>query len=163
MHDTRGRRPFSEYTIFGSRRRRLSREEIPRTLFPECCTRGRLPWVQLGLPRVHLTLGEATASRSAAHHYRSRFTRTKDARELVCIPVNRLNLCDAYNTIKSAYVVLLGNWSIHIHYSDNKSWRYILNWHLWSDADAHEIVSSPDLSWKLLGSCLWGWCEMHCC
>ena len=46
---------FSECTIFGSRGRRLSRKEIPQSLFPECCTRGRLP-------RVHLTLGEATAS-----------------------------------------------------------------------------------------------------
>ena len=48
---------FPECKIFGSRRRRLSREEIPRTVFPECCTRGRLP-------RVHLALGEASASRS---------------------------------------------------------------------------------------------------
>ena len=55
---------FPEYTIFGSRGRRLSREEIPRALFPECCTRERLPRVQLSLPRVHLALGEATASRS---------------------------------------------------------------------------------------------------
>ena len=55
---------FPECTIFGSWGRRLSRKEIPRTLFPECCTRGRLPRVQLGLPRVHLTLGEVTASRS---------------------------------------------------------------------------------------------------
>jgi len=53
---------FPEYTIFGSRGRRLSRKEIPRELFPECCTRGRLPRVQLGLPRVLLTLGEAAAS-----------------------------------------------------------------------------------------------------
>ena len=43
---------FPEYTIFGSRRRRLSREEIPRVLFPECCTRGRLPhnWAFSGKP-----------------------------------------------------------------------------------------------------------------
>jgi len=55
---------FPECMIFGSQGRRLSREEIPRRLFPECCTRGRLPRVQLGLPRVHLALGEATPSRS---------------------------------------------------------------------------------------------------
>ena len=55
---------FSKCTIFGSRRRRLSHKEIPRRLFPECCTRGRLPRVQLSLRRVHLALGEATPSRS---------------------------------------------------------------------------------------------------
>jgi hypothetical protein len=55
---------FPECTSFGSRGRRLYREEIPRALFPECCTRGRLPRVQLSLPRVHSTLVEATASRS---------------------------------------------------------------------------------------------------
>ena len=36
---------FPECTIFGTRRRRLSRERISRRLFPECCTLGRLPRV----------------------------------------------------------------------------------------------------------------------
>ena len=57
---------FPECTSFGSRGRRLYREEILRALFPERCTRGRLLRVQLGLPRMHLALGEATPSRSAA-------------------------------------------------------------------------------------------------
>jgi len=56
---------FPECMIFGSRKIRLSREEIPRRLFSECCTWGRLPQVQLDLPRVHLALGEATPCRSA--------------------------------------------------------------------------------------------------
>jgi len=58
------RKAFPECTIFGSRRRRLSREEIPRVVFSECCTRERIPRVQQGHPQVHLALGEATASRS---------------------------------------------------------------------------------------------------
>jgi len=58
---------FSECTIFGSRGRRLSREEIPRTLVHKCCTRGSLPRVQLDLLRVHLTLGEVTTSSSACN------------------------------------------------------------------------------------------------
>ena len=53
---------FPEYTIFDTRGRRLSRGWISRRLFPECCTRGRLPRVQLGLPRVQLVLGEANSS-----------------------------------------------------------------------------------------------------
>ena len=53
---------FPECTIFDTRGRRLSRERISRRLFPECCTRGRLPRVQLGLPRVQLALGEASSS-----------------------------------------------------------------------------------------------------
>jgi hypothetical protein len=56
---------FPECTIFGSRGRPLSRERHPRRLFPECCTRGRLPRVLLPLPRVHLALGEASDSCSA--------------------------------------------------------------------------------------------------
>jgi hypothetical protein len=55
---------FPECTIFGTRGRPLSRERHPRSLFPECCTWGRLPRVFLGLPRVHLTLEEAGGSRS---------------------------------------------------------------------------------------------------
>jgi hypothetical protein len=53
---------FPECTIFGTRRRPLSRERHPRRLFPECCTRGRLPRVFWDLPRVHLALGEAAVS-----------------------------------------------------------------------------------------------------
>ena len=53
---------FPECTIFDTRERRLYRERISRRLFPECCTRGRLPRVQLGLPRVQLALGEASSS-----------------------------------------------------------------------------------------------------
>jgi hypothetical protein len=40
---------FPECTIFGSRGRPISRERHPRRLFPECCTRGRLPRVFWGL------------------------------------------------------------------------------------------------------------------
>ena len=53
---------FPECTIFDTRGRRLSRGRISRRLFPECCTQGRLPRVQLGLPRVQLALGEAASS-----------------------------------------------------------------------------------------------------
>jgi hypothetical protein len=53
---------FPECMIFGTRGRPLSRERHPRRLFPECCSRGRLPRVFWGLPRVHLALGEAAAS-----------------------------------------------------------------------------------------------------
>ena len=53
---------FPECTIFDTRGRRLSRGRISRRLFPECYTRGRLPRVQLGLPRVQLALGEASSS-----------------------------------------------------------------------------------------------------
>ena len=56
---------FPECTIFDTRGRRLSRERISRRLFPECCTRGRLLRVQLGLPQVQLALGEASSSCSA--------------------------------------------------------------------------------------------------
>jgi hypothetical protein len=55
---------FPESTIFGSRGRPLPREPLPRKLFPECCTRGRLPRVFLALPRVLEALGEASGSRS---------------------------------------------------------------------------------------------------
>ena len=44
---------FPECTIFDTRGRRLSRERISRRLFPECCTRGRLLRVQLGLPECN--------------------------------------------------------------------------------------------------------------
>jgi hypothetical protein len=57
-------RGFPESTIFDTRGRPLSRERHPRRLFPECCTRGRLPQVFLCLPRVHLAFGEACVSRS---------------------------------------------------------------------------------------------------
>ena len=53
---------FPECTIFDTRGRRLSRGRISRRLFPECCTRGRLPRVQLGLLRVQPALGEASSS-----------------------------------------------------------------------------------------------------
>jgi hypothetical protein len=53
---------FPERTIFGTRGRRLPREPLPRKLFPECCTRGRLPRVFLALPRVLQALGEAGGS-----------------------------------------------------------------------------------------------------
>jgi hypothetical protein len=43
---------FPECMIFGTRGRPLPREPLPRKLFPECCTRGRLPRVFLALPRV---------------------------------------------------------------------------------------------------------------
>ena len=56
---------FPECTIFGTRERRLYRMRISRRVFPECCTWGRLPRVQLGLPRVQLALGEATGCCSA--------------------------------------------------------------------------------------------------
>ena len=56
---------FSECTIFGTRERRLCRMRISRRVFPECCTRGRLPRVQLGLPRVQPALGESSGSCSA--------------------------------------------------------------------------------------------------
>ena len=59
---------FPECTIFDTRGRCLSRGRISRRLFPECCTRGRLPRVQLGLPRVQLALGEASSSCSVLHH-----------------------------------------------------------------------------------------------
>jgi hypothetical protein len=50
---------FPECTSFGTRGRPL-----PRLAFPECCTRGSLPRVFWGLPRVLLTLGEGGFSRS---------------------------------------------------------------------------------------------------
>jgi hypothetical protein len=53
---------FPECAILDTRRRPLSRERHPRRLFPECCTRGRLPRVFLPLPRVHLALGGASVS-----------------------------------------------------------------------------------------------------
>jgi hypothetical protein len=53
---------FPECTIFGTRGGPLSCERHPRSLFPECCTWGRLSRVFLGLPWVHLTLGEAGGS-----------------------------------------------------------------------------------------------------
>ena len=56
---------FPECTIFDTRERRLYRERISRRLFPECCTRGRLPRVPLGLPRVQPALGESSGSCSA--------------------------------------------------------------------------------------------------
>ena len=49
---------FTKCTIFDTRERRLSRGRISRRLFPECCTRGRLP-------RVQLALGESSSSCSA--------------------------------------------------------------------------------------------------
>jgi hypothetical protein len=57
---------FPECAISGSRGRRLPREALSRTLFPESCTRGRLPRVQPVLPRVHLAPGEDPVSRSAS-------------------------------------------------------------------------------------------------
>ena len=56
---------FPECTIFGTRERRLCRMRISRRVFPECYTRGKLPRVQLGLPRVQLALGESSSSCSA--------------------------------------------------------------------------------------------------
>jgi hypothetical protein len=53
---------FPECTIFGTRGRALPREPLPRKLFPECCTRGRLPRVFLALPLVLQALGEAGGS-----------------------------------------------------------------------------------------------------
>jgi hypothetical protein len=46
---------------------RLPRGALPRTLFPESCTRGRLPRVQLALPRVQPALGEHPVSRSVTN------------------------------------------------------------------------------------------------
>jgi hypothetical protein len=57
---------FPECAIF-STGRPLSRERHPRKLFPECCTRGRLPRVFFCLPRVHLALGEAGVSHSVVN------------------------------------------------------------------------------------------------
>jgi hypothetical protein len=57
---------FPECVIFSTRGRHLSRERHPRSLFPECCTRGRLPRVFFPLPRVPDTLGEASVSCSAS-------------------------------------------------------------------------------------------------
>jgi hypothetical protein len=57
---------FPECTIFGTRGRALPREPLPRKLFSECCTRGRLPRVFLALPRVLEALGEAGGSCSVA-------------------------------------------------------------------------------------------------
>jgi hypothetical protein len=55
---------FPVCTSFGTRGRPLPREPLPRFAFPECCTRGSLPRVFWGLPRVLLTLGEGGFSRS---------------------------------------------------------------------------------------------------
>jgi hypothetical protein len=57
---------FPECAIFGTQGRALPREPLPWKLFPECCTRGRLPRVFLALPRVLESLGEAGGSCSAA-------------------------------------------------------------------------------------------------
>jgi hypothetical protein len=51
---------FPECAILDSRGSRLPRGALPRILFPESCTRGRLPRVQLALPRVQSCSGGAT-------------------------------------------------------------------------------------------------------
>jgi hypothetical protein len=53
---------FPECAILDSRGSRLPRGALPRILFPESCTRGRLPRVQLALPRVQPALGEDPVS-----------------------------------------------------------------------------------------------------
>jgi hypothetical protein len=53
---------FPECAISGSRGRRLPRGALSRTLFPESCTQGRIPRVQLVFPRVHLAPGEDPVS-----------------------------------------------------------------------------------------------------
>jgi hypothetical protein len=52
---------FPECSILGTRGRPLPREPLPRLALLEYCTRGSLPQVFWGLPRVLLTLGEGAA------------------------------------------------------------------------------------------------------
>jgi hypothetical protein len=82
---------FPERAIFGTWGTPLHRQRYSWKLFPECCTRGRLPRVLLGLPRVQLALGEACGCHSAtSSHYQPHgfhplsYTTNRASTELLC-------------------------------------------------------------------------------